>query len=389
MSENHLPRPKLPIEVRTQPLIASSIARRVGDPGSQWYQEMNTQMDAFSAAGDLSALRIGEGYEASDYMPTDKTAVLSTEAINVLPTLSPEPVNGAEYPIVAGDVSVAEQQRIQYLGRGVLGIMRRKQPTIMERWGQEQVSDVFSILHKGEELEFEPESRSVLERFRPDTTKFPRPELDSLHDKGHLPRTLVWLKPIASLLPEDQQQAIDWDVLRAAAVLHDIGRQGHERNAHAHGKRGKELVEDADRLKTLLPNMGTDAQNSVSNEQVADIAYLIEKHHEFDHDAANIDLRLRTMLAVLQTADGLDLARGFHIHGKHLGKHILDRSIKKTERIDDKLRIIKHTLRIPGAEKLRQAATVYATETRERIESGEDEYTTCMDVAEKVGLIAN
>lgn len=265
-----------------------------------------------------------------------------------------------------------------------------KRPTILEHWGQERIAEVFSVLP-----ETARESRSVLERFRPNMSQFPRPELDKLHDKGHLPRTLVWLEPITKLLSEDDQKMIDhqkpvdydgdydsWKVLRAAAVLHDIGRQGRERNKHAHGSRGAELIANKGKLAALLPD--ADGFNGM---EARDVAYLVEKHHEFDHDAAEIDPRLRPSLTVLQTADGLDLARGYDIHGRRFGNRVLHAAIERTERIDDKLPIIKHTLRISGAEKLRQAAAVYAAEARERMKRGEDEYMTCLDVAEEVGLI--
>jgi hypothetical protein len=202
------------------------------------------------------------------------------------------------------------------------------------------------------------------------------------HPTDHLARTLIWVDPIVNLLPQEQRDDIDKRVLRIAAVLHDTGRGGFHRNKHTHGGIGAELIRDQKELAKILPHANT---QTLTDEQVENIAYLVENHHEFDHDKAKIRPEMRTSLDVLQTADGLDLTRGNYALGGPISA-----VTERTDRIDNALPVVGHTLRIPEAKKLRTTASRLATYTQKAIKfsfGGKDRFTTCLDIAQGMAII--
>jgi len=238
----------------------------------------------------------------------------------------------------------------------------------------------------------ERESRAELAQYRPDSSKFPEPRIAEsfFHPVDHLARTLVWSDVIANMLPPEQRDTIDKRVLRVAAVLHDSGRGKGvlaDKDPHQHGAIAAELLRDRAKLSELLPNAHIE---DLTDAQIEDAAYLVENHHHFNHAKAQIRPDMENALTVLQTADGLDLARGNFALGGPISI-ITDR----TSVIDNVLPIVKHTLRIPRVKKLRTMASKFATQTqweikhppKEEFLTPKDRFTVCLDIAQDMGLV--
>jgi hypothetical protein len=223
---------------------------------------------------------------------------------------------------------------------------------------------------------------AALDGYQPNTAVFPNTRIaDSLfHPVDHLARVLVWSDVIANQLTAVQQDNIDRPVLRAAASLHDIGRGGFRLNPHVHGQIAAAIVRDRSKLAQLMPDGPV---HELDNEQIENIAYLIESHHQFDHASGSVRPDMDLTLSVLQTADGLDLTRGNFLLGGPISL-ITDR----TSIIDDTLPIVKHTLRTPSASKLRAIASRYATKTQREIRLfNQNRFTTSLDIAEQMNII--
>ena len=143
-------------------------------------------------------------------------------------------------------------------------------------------------------------ARSLLERYRPPTKWFVRPNhIGGIHGLAHETRVLIWQELLARLVVADGQ-ILDQEALRWAAVIHDTQRVEdgldlpHGRRAAAWVKRKRIFRIPAHTLDTLV--------------------YLCAWHVPDDAAAPT----MTTELAVFKDADGLDRVRIGDLKPKYL-----------------------------------------------------------------------
>lgn len=138
-------------------------------------------------------------------------------------------------------------------------------------------------------------ARSLLERYRPPTAWFARPDhIGSIHGLAHEARVLIWQELLARLVVADGQALdLDQEALRWAAAVHDTQRIADGLDL-LHGSRAAAWVK---RKRTLRNAWARGARET--------LAYLCAWHVAPDSAAPTMTAEL----AVFKDADGLDRVR--------------------------------------------------------------------------------
>lgn len=141
----------------------------------------------------------------------------------------------------------------------------------------------------------------VLDRYRPRREWFAHAP-DGIHGIAHVARVLVWAEWLADAL-EAVGEGVDREVVRCAAVVHDVARVDDGRDPD-HGRRAAARVAGHTRL---LPVALTAAQ-------VEAVRYCCEWHVPSDAECPVMTAELRC----LKDADGLDRVRIYDLNPKYL-----------------------------------------------------------------------
>ncbi len=131
----------------------------------------------------------------------------------------------------------------------------------------------------------------IFDQYRPSPEWFSHDPY-GIHGIAHVARVLVWAECIGCGLNGDGL-GLDLEVVRWAAVLHDVGRHDDGKDA-GHGKRSAAWV-----------RAHRDAVALLTEEQIEQVVYCCEWHDQEDRHAP----RMTPMLKCLKDADGLDRVR--------------------------------------------------------------------------------
>jgi HD superfamily phosphodiesterase len=141
----------------------------------------------------------------------------------------------------------------------------------------------------------------LLDQYRPDPAWFAY-DPNGIHGISHETRVLVWVEHIADWM-NTHGMPVDAEVVRCAAVTHDVGRFDDGRDPE-HGRRSAQWVR---KHAATLPVSLTEAQRAA-------VAYCCEWHVPADARAP----KMTNELLCLKDADGLDRVRIFDLDAEQL-----------------------------------------------------------------------
>ena len=142
---------------------------------------------------------------------------------------------------------------------------------------------------------------TILDRYRPHESWFAHAP-NGIHGIGHVTRVLVWADRLAAVLLA-KGASVDADVVRWAAIIHDVGRLNDGRDPEHGDRSARWLLDNARRLPAEL-----------TEEQLACIRYCCFWHVPPDRVAPE----LTSELVCLKDADGLDRVRIADLDVRHL-----------------------------------------------------------------------
>ena len=141
----------------------------------------------------------------------------------------------------------------------------------------------------------------ILDRYRPRPGWFAH-DPDGIHGITHVTRVLVWAEQLAAWM-HDHGRPVDVEVVRCAAVTHDVGRHDDGRDPE-HGRRSARWVRAH---RAALPV-------ALDDQQLGALAYCCEWHVPPDALAP----ALTNELVCLKDADALDRVRIFDLDPRRL-----------------------------------------------------------------------
>jgi hypothetical protein len=142
---------------------------------------------------------------------------------------------------------------------------------------------------------------SLLDRYRPRPEWFAH-DPAGIHDIAHVTRVLVWAEQLAAWM-NDHGRPVDAEVVRCAAVTHDVGRHDDGRDPE-HGLRSARWVREH---RAALPV-------ALDDRQLDALAFCCEWHVPPDERAPY----WTNELVCLKDADGLDRVRIFDLDPRRL-----------------------------------------------------------------------